>query len=171
VTSFSPEYGCDGPGSGGDDPITLAGLVFETSAGLRREVGPTLERDYGLPTQSFGVLIRLARSPCQRLRMSDLASQTALTPSGLTRAVDRLVEAGLVERAACPEDRRGQFALLTSLGSKTMAAALECHRSRLEELFADLFDTSERRELVHLLGRLRDRVAPEAAQITLGPDS
>src|SRR5271166_2746329 len=92
-----------------DDPVTLIGLVFESASGIRREVGPSLERDYGLPGQSFEVLIRLARSPGGRLRMTDLAAQTALTPSGLTRAVDRLAEAGLVNREACSNDRRGSF--------------------------------------------------------------
>lgn len=156
----------DHAGRAAADPITLAGLVFESAAGLRREVGPSLERDYGLPAQSFDVLIRLARSPGERLRMSDLASQTALTPSGLTRAIDRLCEAGLAERQSCPEDRRGQFAMLTAVGHATMAAALECHRSRLEEVFAGLYEEMEREELSRLLERLRDRVNPGAARLS-----
>ena len=59
-----------------------------------------------LSVQWFEVLIRLARTPGQRLRMSDLAAQTTLSASGLTRAVDRLEAAGLVDREACPTDRR-----------------------------------------------------------------
>ena len=50
---------------GGVDPVTLAGLVFETATGLRRQLGPGLERDYDFPAQSFEVLIRLrARLGC-----------------------------------------------------------------------------------------------------------
>ncbi len=148
------------------DPITLAGLVFESAAGLRRQVGPSLERDYGLPAQSFEVLVRLARSPGRRLRMSDLATQTSLTPSGLTRAVDRLCEAGLAERQSCPEDRRGQFARLTAAGTARMVAALECHRSRLEEVFDGLYEKKEREVLLRLLERLRDRVNPGATRLS-----
>ena len=62
------------------------------------------------------MLIRLARTPGNRLRMSDLAAQTSLTPSGLTRSVDRLEDTGLVARRVCPEDRRGSFAALTLNG-------------------------------------------------------
>ena len=62
-----------------------------------------LEAESGLSMQWFEVLIRLARSPGQRLRMTDLAAQTILTPSGLTRAVDRLVDAGLVARRGLPD--------------------------------------------------------------------
>jgi MarR family 2-MHQ and catechol resistance regulon transcriptional repressor len=148
------------------DPITLVGLVLEAAAGLRREIGSSLERDYGLPAQTFGVLIRLARSPGQRLRMSDLSSQTALTPSGLTRAVDRICEAGLATRESCPSDRRGAFAVLTPDGRSVMEAALSCHSDRLRQLFAGLFDDGEWRALLDLLARLRDRVSPDAAKVT-----
>lgn len=148
------------------DPVTLAGLVFETAAGLRHEVGPPLERDYELPGQSFEVLVRLARSPGNRLRMSDLSAQSSLTPSGLTRAVDRLVEAGLVQRAACPSDRRGAFATLTALGEKRMTEALGCHSSQLRRIFDDVFDEEEWATLDRLLRRLRDRVNPGATRMT-----
>jgi|SRR5579872_427365 len=148
------------------DPITLAGLVFEAASGLRREVGPSLERDYELPAQSFEVLIRLARSPGQRLRMTDLAVQTALTPSGLTRSIDRLSEAGLTGREACEDDRRGAFAVLTPLGRRTMEAVLDCHARQLREVFDGLFDPAEWEQLVELLERLRNRVSPDAATVT-----
>src|ERR1035438_2936747 len=68
------------------DRITLVGLVFETASGLHRAVGPPLERQCELAGQDFEILIRLTRTPGGRLRMSDLAAQTDLTPSGLTRA-------------------------------------------------------------------------------------
>ena len=84
------------------DRITLVGLVFETASGLHRMVGPPLERQCELAGQEFEILVRLTRTPGRRLRMSDLAAQTDLTPSGLTRAVDRLSSAGLVTREACP---------------------------------------------------------------------
>ncbi|MGH9304266.1 MAG: MarR family winged helix-turn-helix transcriptional regulator, partial [Acidimicrobiales bacterium] len=145
------------------DPITLAGLVFETSAGLRRAVGPQLEQENQLPAQSFEVLIRLSRSPGARLRMSELASQTALTPSGLTRAIDRLVCAGLVRREACNEDRRGAFAALSSEGKARMEAAICRHRGELEKILTGLYGPGERAKLAELLERLRDRVNPGAA--------
>lgn len=157
----------EGPAARGAevDLVTLVGLVFETASGLRRLVGPTLERDYHFPPQSFEVLIRLARSPAYRLRMSDLAAQTALTPSGLTRAIDRLVEAGLVCRHACPQDRRGAFAALSEDGATKMEMALGCHRRQLNELFDGILDAGERAQLTLLLRRLRDHVNPGAARV------
>jgi DNA-binding MarR family transcriptional regulator len=148
------------------DRITLVGLVFETATGLHRAVAPLLERQCELAGQEFDILIRLARSPGGRLRMSDLAAQTALTPSGLTRAVDRLSEAGLVGRQSCPEDRRGAFAALTQAGEARMQEALQIHGAQLAELLGGALDAEEERVLVSGLRKLRDRVNPGAAVFT-----
>ena len=87
-----------------DDRLTLVGLLFESSSALRAQLDRRLAEDVDLPLQWFELLIRLARSPGHHLRMSDLAAQTGLTPSGLTRAIDRLAAAGLVERVPCESD-------------------------------------------------------------------
>lgn len=142
-----------GPGG-----ITLVGLVIETAAGLRRTLGPALEDQIGVGGQSFEILVRLSRSPGQRLRMSDLAAQTGLTPSGLTRGLDRLAEAGLVRREACPNDRRGAYAQLTACGSERMAAALERHEQDIAELLDGALSAEEAALLAALLRRMRDRV-------------
>ncbi len=148
------------------DRITLVGLVFEAASGLHRAVGPPLERQCDLAGQDFEILIRLARTPGGRLRMSDLAAQTALTPSGLTRAIDRLSDAGLVSRQACPEDRRGAFAALTVSGEERMRQALDIHRMQLAELLEGALDPDEELALVAALRKLRDRVNPEASYLT-----
>ena len=150
------------------DPVTLAGLLVESARGLKALAGPHFEQAHELPHQSFDVLVRLARSPGQRLRMSDLAAQCALTPSGLTRAVDRLSEAGLVERDSCPEDKRGAFAALTPLGRDRMERALFLHSSHLEAVLAEALDPAEQELLLGLLRRLRDRLSPQAARLTPG---
>ncbi len=148
--------GCSG--DGGIDGITLVGLVLETAAGLRRALAPSLEAAIGVGGQSFDILVRLSRTPGQRLRLSDLAAQTGLTPSGLTRGLDRLVEAGLVQREACPNDRRGAFARLTRCGGERMTAALAQHECDIAELLRGLLDADEEVSLGRLLARLRDRV-------------
>jgi MarR family 2-MHQ and catechol resistance regulon transcriptional repressor len=146
----------------------MAGLVFESATGLRRAVEPSLHCLVGASAPWFEVLIRLARSPGGRLRMSDLAAQTSLTPSGLTRAVDRLVELELVTREACAADRRGAFAALTERGRADMDAFLPRHEEFLAVLLGGVFTPDEERVFMDLLRRLRDRVHPGAAR---PPDS
>lgn len=143
--------------------LTTAGLLVEVHAGLVASTQRSLEVEHGLSGQWFEVLIRLVRSPGHRLRMSDLAAQTTLSASGLTRVVDRLVEHGLVQREACPSDRRGAFAVLTSDGEARILGAVPMHVAQLRELFAVL-SASEQEALSDLLRKLRDSVNPCAAR-------
>jgi len=145
------------------DPITLVGLVFESSAGLHHLLTPSIERELGVGGQSFDILVRLGRSAGGSLRMSDLAAQTGLTPSGLTRAIDRLVEAGLVKRDQCPTDRRVSYAILTGLGRSRIDVALDQHSRDVRSLLDAILTTNEQQELAWLLRKVRDRVRPEAA--------
>src|SRR2546430_828834 len=61
----------------------------------------------------YDVLCALDEAEGGRLRPRDLAFAVALTPSGLTRLLDRIDAAGLVERQECPTDRRGHLIALT----------------------------------------------------------
>ena len=155
-----------GPTDAGiDHPLlTTAGLFVEAHAGLVLQVGRTLELECGLTTQWFEVLVRLVRSPGHRLRMSDLAAQTTLSASGLTRAVDRMEAAGLVARQACPEDRRSTYATLTDEGEARILAAVPVHLAQLLEIFGSVFTPDELDTYTTLNRRLRDAVNPCAAQ-------
>jgi DNA-binding MarR family transcriptional regulator len=146
--------------------ITLTGLILETAGGLRRALAPGIESELGLGGLAFEVLVRLERSPGTRLRMTDLAAQTGLTPGGLTRAIDRLADAGLVCRETCRHDRRGAFATLTPLGRARTAEALRHHERDIETLIAGVLDPDDTETLIPLLRRLRDRVHPQAAHIS-----
>jgi MarR family transcriptional regulator, 2-MHQ and catechol-resistance regulon repressor len=148
-----------------DDPrLTLVGLFAESFAGLRVELEQRLRRECGLSLQRFVLLLRLARSPDRRLRMSDLADQTNLTPSGLTRAIDRMEADGLVQRVACEDDRRGAYAALTDAGLERIAGAVGPHLRHLDDAFMSVISVGEQDDLERILRKLRDRVNPGAAR-------
>ena len=146
--------------------LTAIGLLVEAHAGLAAALSPALENDHGLPGQRFEVLLRLVRSPGARLRMTDLAAQTTLSASGLTRVIDRLVEEGLVERAACPSDRRGAFAVLTPAGRARILAAVPDHLEQINAIVDQAFSPHELESFSALLRKLRDVVHPDAARHT-----
>lgn len=153
-----------------DDRLTLVGLYVEGFKGLSALLEQALVQDSGVSSlQWFELLLRLARSPGHRLRMTDLALQTGLTPSGLTRAVDRLIEADLVERVACPQDRRVAYAALTPAGLERIRAAVGPHLRRIDEIMSSCLTPEEQAELAGLLRRVRDRVNPAAATVTTPP--
>jgi MarR family 2-MHQ and catechol resistance regulon transcriptional repressor len=146
-----------------DDPrITVAGLFFEAGAGLSAALERRLQDDCGLPAQWFEVMLRLARSPGHHLRMCDLAAQVALSPSGLTRAIDRLVEAGFVTREECAADRRVAYASLTAAGLARIEAAVPVHLAHLDEYFFAQLSEPEVDQLTATMRKLRDHVKPGA---------
>jgi DNA-binding MarR family transcriptional regulator len=153
-----------------DERLTTVGLLMESAAGLRRVFQRRLEDEQSLSAQSFDVLIRLARSPGHELRMSELAAQTSLTPSGLTRSIDRLQDQGLVQRRDCPEDRRGSFAFLTPEGTALMGRAVPNHVAHIDEVLSDLFTPGEEETLAALLRRLRDHLYDSGAEWALSHD-
>jgi DNA-binding MarR family transcriptional regulator len=148
-----------------DDRLTTVGLFFETAAGLEALLARHLD-SYGLPRVWLEVLLRVARSPRGELRMADLAAQVALSPSGLTRAVDKIEEAGLVSRVSCPSDRRGAFVRLTEAGRERLEAIIPAHLTHLEESFTGLLSHAELARFTATLRKLRDHLNPGAAQLT-----
>jgi DNA-binding MarR family transcriptional regulator len=154
-----------------DSRLTLAGLFFEAHDGLTRVLTRRLEEAFGIPHQSFEVLIRLARSPEQHLRMSDLAAQVTMSASGLSRAVDRLESAGYVTREACATDRRTIYAALTDLGRERVECILPVHLEHLEEEFTGVLSASDQAALDRILRKIRAHVNPEAVRASEFPGS
>jgi DNA-binding MarR family transcriptional regulator len=142
-----------------DERITAFGMLLEAHAAVMSQIGRDLEVSIGIPILWFEVLIRLARSPEQRLRMAELARQVGLSTSGLTRLVDRIEEAGYVARQACPDDRRGANAVLTTEGEKLLRKALPPHLESIETHLAAPLGKDLGRFL-DLLRTVRDSAGP-----------
>jgi DNA-binding MarR family transcriptional regulator len=98
-----------------------------TTCALDRE----LEAQHGLGMSEYEVLERLASA--DGARVQELAGAVHLSQSALSRTVARLEKDGLVNRAMCPEDRRGVSVCLTSAGLERYEAARPTHRRVLEE--------------------------------------
>jgi DNA-binding MarR family transcriptional regulator len=94
-----------------------------------------LQQGHGLSLADYDVLVRLARASDRSLRMSDLAERVMLSPSGLTRLVDRLVARGLVERLPDPVDGRAALASLTEEGHRRVVRAARTHLRGIREHF------------------------------------
>ena len=139
-----------------DERITAFGMLLEAHAALLGTVGRDLEAGSDLPIPWFEVLIRLARTPGHRLRMTELAAQAALSASNLTRVIDRMEDAGLIRRDACISDRRGAFAVITDTGIKTLEMALPVHLETLQRNVAGPLGSRRLATLTSMLEILRD---------------
>lgn len=89
--------------------------------------------------------------------MSGISDELGVTRRNITALVDALEEEGLVRRRPHPTDRRATVIELTGEGARTMDTLYDEHRRSVAELFAELSD-EDRRELVRLLGLLRERL-------------
>ena len=135
-----------------DDRIRLMGLIVRTHRQLTDSLGRELEQNVGIPLVFFDVLIHVGGAPERRLTMSKLSTDVALTTGGVTRLVDRMVEAGLVARQNCPSDRRSIHVVLTPEGQAVLDRAVAAH-----------IDGIDRHLVAHLSNG--DRAALETALI------
>jgi len=110
-----------------DERLHLMGLIVRSHRLLTDRLGRELEQDVGIPLVFFDVLINVGAAPDGRVTMSRLSNDIALTTGGVTRLVDRMVEAGLVERQACPSDRRSIHVILTPEGRTVLDRAVAAH--------------------------------------------
>lgn len=146
-----------------DDPrLTVMGLVVEVHDGLAAKLDSVL-RPRGLSGNDFDTLIRLARSPGRRLRMTDLANQTSLSTSGVTRVVDRMESEGLVRREASPTDRRTWFAVLTDAGAQRLSTVLPDVLATIERWLTGPLTPAQLEALSEALRVVRAAVRPDAA--------
>lgn len=142
-----------------DDPrIEALGMLVEAHNELSNALQRTQGGAAGVPVGWLSVLIRLARSPEERLRMTVLARDMTMSTSGLTRLIDRMEADGVVLRQACPDDGRGMLAVLTDQGRSLLASAAPCHVSDLEHLLGGALEAEQLTLLTDLLRRVRDHV-------------
>ncbi len=103
---------------------------------------------------SYEVLLVLSNAPDERMRMAELADSVLLSPSGITRLVDRLVSDGLVAKQRCVRDRRGWYAVLTDDGRTRLAEARGTHLAGVRARFHELVTTEEQALLTTVWERL-----------------
>ena len=106
-------------------------------------LGEELRQEHDLPLSRYDVLVQLDSADDRRMRMNELAASVLLTPSGLTRLVDRLEAEGLVRREQCASDRRGAHVVLTAEGRSRLRKAAPTHLRGIEEHFARHLTTDE----------------------------
>ena len=119
------------PSTDDDEIVTWWGLVIEGYLATQNKLMGEIAERFGLAPASFDILLRLVRSPENRMPMTRLAGEAALSSGGFTKVADRLVAADLICRVPSPDDRRVTYAVLTDHG---LSVALEARRACAEIL-------------------------------------
>src|SRR5580698_9893417 len=79
-----------------------------------------LFREHGLTPSQYNIL-RILRGEGKPLPILEIASRTLTVVPGITGLIDRLEQAGFVNRLRCAKDRRVIYVALTDQGTKTLA--------------------------------------------------
>jgi DNA-binding MarR family transcriptional regulator len=130
--------------------------LLHAHASLVKQLDAELMAAHGLSLSAFEVLWRVEAADHGRLRMTELAELVLLSPSGLSRLVDRLEADKMIARVACPEDGRAINATITELGRSRLAEAQGTHFEGIKQRFLNNFSEAE-------VGQLADfwlRLAP-----------
>lgn len=129
------------------------GQLLRGHAAATRLLSAELQ-EHDLSINDYEALLLLSQAEGGRLKRGELAQALVLTPSGVTRLLEGLERAGLVERASCKADLRIVYAQLTELGRERLSSASGGHVGSVRALFEEHFTNDELETLALLLERL-----------------
>jgi DNA-binding MarR family transcriptional regulator len=131
------------------------GALARTHAAIAGRLQEALAAADFPPLPWYEVLATVAEAPEQRMKMGDLAEALVITRGGLTKLVDRLVKAGLLERTFCETDRRVSYATLCPAGSELLEEMRPVVVAELKASFASKLSAAEADALRETLERVR----------------
>lgn len=133
--------------------------LLRCQADLVPRLSRHVQHQAGIPLSWYDVLLELAVTPESRLRIQALGERVVLSRSRVSRIVDDLVDAGLVERDHDPRDGRASLAALTDTGRAAFQHARPIYLAAIDELFSQHLTASEQDTIAAALERVLTKVA------------
>jgi DNA-binding MarR family transcriptional regulator len=134
-------------------------VFLESAYALIDILDAELQAEGGMNLRWYDVLVNLEEAE-DPVRMNELASRILASKSGLTRVIDRMEEAGLVERQRPRDDRRAIEVVITPKGERALQAARLVHRRGINEHFAQHLTARDFAALRDALESVHDHVRP-----------
>jgi len=135
--------------------------LVRTHARLWDQVETQMRRDSGLTMTRYDVLTQLDLAG-GRLGLGELASTIVLSPSGLSKLLDRMEISGLLCREPDPRDARSTFATITPRGRSLVRKVRRGHHSWLQQTLGDALDDADVADLTRLMERIEARAVGSA---------
>jgi DNA-binding MarR family transcriptional regulator len=130
-----------------------------------RELDRQLLDEHGFGIDSYGILVTLVSPPAHTMPIGELGQRRNLSPSGISRSVDRLAKLGLLERSVNPEDGRSLLVGLTSNGMRRLREAQVTHHRIVREMLLSRLDQHD----LASLGKLWEKAMPGAVSSPTWP--
>jgi DNA-binding MarR family transcriptional regulator len=136
------------------DTTAAWSALLRVHAALVPVLDAELQATYRLPITWYDVLLELNAAPGRRMTMGELGAAAVVSRSRVSRVVDDLVAAGLVARAANPEDRRSAYAVITDAGRRRLRAAAPTYLAAIERHFTARMTAAEARTVATALHKV-----------------
>ena len=144
----------DAPRTGDEKQWMDAWLTLvRTYVHLWNQVETLMRRDADLTLPRYDVLMCLDLAG-GRLGLTDLADAVMLSPSGVSKLLDRMQESALVQREPDPDDARSTFATITPLGRSVVRKARKHHHTFLQHSFGDVLSMRDIADLTRIMRRI-----------------
>ena len=106
------------------------------------------------PLGWYDVLLELSRAMDGRLRPFEIEERTLLAQHNLSRLLDRMDKAGLVQREVFAEDGRGRWVIITEAGRAMQARMWSVYAPAIQRHLGDKLNDAQADQLANLLARL-----------------
>jgi DNA-binding MarR family transcriptional regulator len=144
--------------SEGDQGIAAWAAVLRCHAAAVPLISEEVQAKTGLPLSWYDVLLELRAAENGRLRMQDLGARVVLSRSRVSRIVEEMADARLVDRQQDPDDRRGVLARITSRGERQLRKATPVYLDAIDRLFAAHMTRREQTVVATALSRVTSRL-------------
>ncbi|MEI7592246.1 MAG: MarR family transcriptional regulator [Actinomycetes bacterium] len=123
---------------------------------LVKTLGEDLASESPVSLSEYVVLVHLSEAENQQLRIGDLASICALSPSRMSRLVDEMVAKGHATKSRGADDGRCMLATLTPLGLSALKVTYPTQLRNVRRRVFDLLTSRDIQALDTALGKIRD---------------
>ena len=134
--------------------LRTSGALLAAQTALARLIACDAVEPIGHDATAMDLLIRLDQTPDNRMRAVELSRQLRLSPSHVSRSIDKAESEGLVARSADPHDRRASQVELTDRGRAVLTEFAPLLEAVIDRTIGQVLTPAEAETLVTLLGRI-----------------
>ena len=137
-----------------DSAVRAWTRLLRAHTSTTRLLSSQLQADHGLTLNDYEALLLLSRTEEGYMKRVDLSRSLLLTPSGVTRLLEGLEAAGLVESMPCPSDKRVTYAVITDAGRAKVQDAWRGHEAGIRATLEEHLTAREIDTVAEILGKL-----------------
>lgn len=110
------------------------------------------------PLDWYDILLELDRAGSEGLRPLQLQQQVGVAQYNLSRLMDRMAKAGMVDKTRCQDDKRGHVLTINEQGRTTLRRMWPVYSASIQRHLGVKLSEGDLQMLALLLGRLTERV-------------